>query len=144
MGRCRFVQPGIVRLPLSDGEWIDAKQELTAGEQRHYMAGYVIEMKAGERATVDPERVGVTRILEYVVAWSLLGFDGKPEPFSESALRAVDMDTYREIDATIDAHEVAIAVRRDARKNGQDGATTSPAISPSPFAAAGVSSGSAT
>jgi hypothetical protein len=144
MGRCRFVQPGIVRLALSDSEWIDVKQELTAGEQRRVMAGYVKEMQAGVRTTLDPELVGKTRLQEYIVGWSFVDFDGKPEPFSASALDHLDMDTYREIDDAIDAHEMQIAARREARKNGPDGGKTSPAISPSLSVAAGASTGSVT
>jgi hypothetical protein len=144
MGRCRFVQPGIVRLLLSDGEWLDVKAELTAGEQRHVMANYVKDSPLGARATVDFEQVGKTRILEYVVDWSLVGFGGQREPFSESALDCLDMDTYREIDDAIDRHEAAISAARDARKKNPVGVTTSPVTSASPFAADGVSSGSAT
>jgi hypothetical protein len=141
MGRCRFVQPGTVRLSLSDGEWIEVKRELNAGEQQHLEAGYVKDMRMGERPTLDYERVGVTRILEYVTGWSLLDFNGQPEPFEESALKMLDRDTYLEIDEAIRAHEQAISARREARKNGQGGANPSPAISPSPFGVAGASSG---
>jgi hypothetical protein len=144
MGRCRFVQPGIVRLPLSDGEWIDVKQELTAGEQRHADAGRYKEILSGERPTLDYERMGTTRILAYVTGWSLVGFDGTPEPFDESSLNSVDMDTFQEITAAIDAHEARISVERIARKNGQGGEKASAAILPSPSAAVGVSSGSGT
>jgi hypothetical protein len=141
MGRCRFVQPETERLTLSDGEWIEVKRELNAGEQRHAQAGYYKDIRVGERATVDFEQYGKTKILAYLVGWSFTGFDGRPEPFDESALNQLDMDTYLEIEAALDAHEARISARREARKNGQDGAKTSPAISPSPYAAAGASSG---
>ena len=143
MGRCRFVQPGIERLTLSDGEWIEVKRELTAGEQRHAQAGYVKVMQFGEPASLDPELVGKTKILEYITGWSFLGFSGHPEPFSESALDLLDMDTYREIEAAIDAHEGRVSERRIARKNAPGGESLSPAISPSPSGVAGVLSGSA-
>jgi hypothetical protein len=132
-----------VRLALSDGEWIQVKRELNAGEQQHLEAGYVKDMKMGERPTLDYERVGMTRLLEYVTGWSLCGFDGTPEPFEESALKALDMDTYLEIVEAVRAHELDISARREARKNGQAGETRSSPISPLPFAVAGASSGSA-
>jgi hypothetical protein len=143
MGRCRFVRPEIVRVSLSDGEWIEVKRELNAGEQNHLEAGYVKDMRMGERPTLDYERVGKTRILEYVTGWSFCGFNGQPEPFDESALDALDMDTYLEIMEAIRAHEVDISARREARKNGQAGENRSSPISPLPFAVAGASSGSA-
>jgi hypothetical protein len=141
MGRCRFVQPETERLTLSDGEWIEVKRELNAGEQRHAQAGYYKDLRAGERALIDYEQYGKTRMVAYIMAWSFLGFDGRPEPFDESALNQLDMDTYQEIDNALDAHEGRISARREARKNARDGAMTSPAISPSPYAAAGASSG---
>jgi|KBSMisStandDraft_5_1062788.scaffolds.fasta_scaffold00317_5 hypothetical protein len=144
MGRCRFVQPGIVRLPLSEGEWIDVKQELTAGEQRHADAGRYKELLAGDRPTLDYERMGTTRILAYVIGWSLVGFEGTPEPFDESSLDNLDMDTFQEIAAAIDAHERRVSEMRVARKNGQGGEKGSAAILPSPSAAVGASSGSGT
>jgi membrane-bound lytic murein transglycosylase MltF len=142
MGRCRFVQPGIVRLSLTDDEWIDVKRELNAGEQRRVMAGYVKEMRSGEAATIDPERVGKTRLLEYIVGWSFTGFTGQPEPFDESALDCLDMDTYNELVDALDAHDAQISAAREARKKNRVGATTSPATSRSPFAVDGVLSGS--
>jgi hypothetical protein len=51
------------------------------------------------------------------------------------------MDTFQEIDNALDAHETRISARREARKNGPGGEKTSPAISPSPYAVAGASSG---
>jgi hypothetical protein len=137
MSRCRFVQPGIVRLTLTDDEWIDVKRELNAGEQRRVMAGYVKTMESGERPTIDPERLGKTRLLEYIVAWSFKGFTGQPEPFDESALDCLDMDTYKELDEAIDAHEQQISDAREARKKNRVIARTSPATSGSPSAVAG-------
>ena len=139
--RCRFVPPDRERLTLSGGEWIEVKRELNAGEQRRAEARRFKEMHAGERPTVDYERLGTIRILAYVTNWSLVGFDGQLEPFDESVLNLLDMDTYREIEQAIDRHEAQVSARREARKNARDGAMISPAISPSLYAAAGVSSG---
>jgi membrane-bound lytic murein transglycosylase MltF len=143
MGRCRFVQPGIVRLALTEDEWIDVKRELNAGEQRRVMAGYVKEMRSGETATIDPERVGKTRLLEYIVGWSLTGFTGQPEPFDESALDCLDMDTYNELVDALDAHDAQISATREARKKNRVGTTPSLATSASPSAVAGEWTGSA-
>jgi hypothetical protein len=69
--------------------------------------------------------------------------DGRPEPVSESAIDGLDVDTYREIVDAVDVHDAACEAARLARKNGQDGATRSPAISPSREPVTGASSGSA-
>ncbi len=139
--RCRFVQGDVVRLPLSGGEWIDVKAELNAGEARHIFSALVKEMHAGRPTTIDPDKVGVTKVVEYVVGWSLLGLDGRPEPVSESAIDGLDVDTYREIVDAVDAHDAACEAARLARKNGQGGESPSPAISPSLAGVAGASSG---
>jgi hypothetical protein len=143
MGACWFVQPESDRIALSDGQWLEVKRELTAGEQRQAQTGYLKEARVGERPIVDYERYGKVKILAYITAWSLKGFDGQSEPFNETALDMLDMDHYLEIERAIDAHEARVSARREARKNGQDGATTSPAISPSRSAVAGALSGSA-
>jgi len=139
--RCRFVQGDIVRLPLSGGEWIDVKGELNAGEARRVFSSLVKEMNAGEMTKLDPDRVGLTKIIAYVVGWSLLNRDGRPEPLDESAIDNLDLDTYQEIAAAVDLHDSACEARRNARKNDRDGESRSPATSPSPDAVAGVSSG---
>jgi hypothetical protein len=100
-------------------------------------------MHAGQPTKLDPEKVGLTKVVEYVVGWSLLGMDGRPEPVSESAIDGLDVDTYREIADAVDVHDAACEAARVARKNGQAGETASAAISPLPGAAAGASSGSA-
>jgi hypothetical protein len=139
--RCRFVPGDVVRLPLSGGEWIDVKKELNAGEARRIFSALVKEMLAGKPTKLDPEKVGLTKVVEYVVGWSLLNADGRPEPVSESAIDGLDVDTYNDIVNAVDAHDAACEAVRVARKNGQGGEMASAATSPSPGAAAGASSG---
>ncbi len=141
--RCRFVQGNVKRLPISGGEWVDVHAELNAGETNDMNAELVTEMVAGEPVKLDPKKVGFHKVVAYVVGWSLLNRDGYPERLDESAVRALDQDTYLEILAAIDAHQVSVEAIRTARKNGQDGERGSPATSPSLAGAAGVSSGSA-
>lgn len=117
MARCRFIQPDVTRLPLSDGHWIDVKTELNAGEARRVFTNVVKTMHAGERVELDPELVGKTRLVEYIVAWSFTDAEGKPVPFSASALDNLDQDTYTEISTAVDAHDEAAEKARVARKN---------------------------
>lgn len=142
MGKCRFVRPTVVRLPLSDGDYIDVKHELTAGEQRRVFSSLIKEMHAGEPAVLDPALVGKTQLLEYIVGWSFVGQDGEPAPFSAAALDTLDTNTYEELVAAVQAHDAASEAARAARKNGRAGETPSSGISPLPSAAAGESSGS--
>lgn len=121
MSRCRFVQPETIRLLISDGDFVDVKKELNAGEQRQVFAGMVRDITPGERALVDPAKVGVTKLMAYILGWSFVDADGKPVPFSESGLNALDTETYAEVVAAIDAHEEAVEKARAMRKNAATG-----------------------
>lgn len=137
MGRCRVVRPAVVRLPLSDGDWIDVKQDLSAGE-------YVAMLEdMGERKRF-------TKILTYVVGWSLVGLDEQPLPWDMSGtdderravVASLDKPTVRELIAVLDRHEAAREAALTKKKAMPDAA---PALSPtsiSPAAVTGLSSGS--
>jgi hypothetical protein len=114
-----------------DGDWIDVKADLNAGEARGIYADLVKDMHFGERASLDPKRVGVTKILAFLVGWSFVGADGKPVPHGEAAVNNLDTETYHEIDRAIDAHEAAIEKAREERKNGRAGENKLSPISPS-------------
>jgi len=127
MGRLRFVQPEVVRLPLSDNDFIDIKKELTAGEQRLIFTSLVKQMSFGEKAILEPRMVGMTKILAYLVAWSFLDSEGRPVPVSESAVNNLDLDSYSEIEQAIDAHDATVEAARAERKNVQGTPSASPA-----------------
>ena len=129
MARCRFVTPDSVRLSLSDGDWIEVKAELNAGEQRHLFAGLVKSMKPGVATELDPEQVGKTKLLSYIVDWSLRDANGAKVPVTSASLDALEVDTYQELNTVIDAHEEAIEKARAERKNSQAGARPSSATS---------------
>jgi len=132
--RSRFVKPGMVRLALSEGNYIHIKRQLNVGEERRAYARCVKKMVVGEKAEIDPEQVGKTRIGEYILGWEGPGFvmpDGTPVEFSEAALMDLDSETFAEISNAIDAHEKAEQALRDAEKNVTGGEIASGQISPS-------------
>lgn len=130
MGRNRFVKPRTVRLSLSEGDWIEVKQELNAGEYRRVMARQMKSMVMGEKAELDPTQVGLAKVVEYIVEWSFED-DGKPVPVSEAAIVSLDADSFNEIRDAIDAHEASVEAAMEARKNVQAGEKASSPISPS-------------
>lgn len=139
MSRCRIVQPEVVRLSLTDGDYIDIKKTLNAGEYRDLIVGMAKPSHFGEAATVDREKVGITKILQYLLGWSLVGLEDKPLPYSPdlpeaariATLRALDVMTFVEIEQAIDAHEAQNERERTERKNAQSGAVVLLATSPS-------------
>lgn len=130
MARNRFVKPKTVRIDLSDGDWIEIKRELNAGEHREIFGRMVKEMRAGERATIDPELVGLTKLVGYIVAWSFED-NGKPVEVSADAIKSLDVETFAELSAAIDKHDEAMDAEIEARKNVPAGESPSSPISPS-------------
>lgn len=136
MGRCRVVHPDVVRVSISDGDYLDVKKHLNAGEYRDLIAGMAGTSHFGEKAVVDMKKVGITKVLAYLAGWSLVGLDGKPLPYNldlpeESrltTLRSLDRETFSEIVEAIDAHE---AKTETERKNVRAGESASSAISTS-------------
>lgn len=134
-----FVHPTRVRLPLSDGQFLDVKQELNALETRRLHTGLMkASSEEGKTWQLDAERVGLPRLLEYILGWSIVE-DGTPVPFSEEALNGLQWPRYREIVDAVDAHHARVEAIYEARKNGQGIANPSPVISPLPFAVTGPS-----
>src|SRR5262245_25372664 len=126
-----FVEPEVARLQLRGNQFIDVRRELNAGEQRRLFASMVKDgaTEAGERAKLDPERVGITRIMAYLLGWSFTDASGRPVPVCEAAVDNLTQDRYREISTAIDVHENEQESRRALEKKTQDGATGLRAIS---------------
>lgn len=98
MGRCHIVVPEVVRLPLSDGDYIDIKKELNAGEY----IDFNVDLSRGDF---------FARALAYLVGWSLFGADG-PLPYGphlpiddrRATLRNLKQEPLHEILKAIDDH----------------------------------------
>lgn len=114
------------------GLWIDVKKELTAGEQRGVFGRLVKDLHFGEKASLIPEQVGLSKIMAYLVGWSFPDVEGKPVPLSEDAVNNLDASTYGEIVSAIDHHEETIETARQARKNARSTERASSGISASP------------
>jgi hypothetical protein len=111
MGTCRVVQPAIVRLPLSAGDFIDVQKELNAGDYYDLLVAMA-------------DRKPFAKILAYLIGWSLVGLDGQPLPYSlelpetarRDTVRSLNKATYRELSAVLDRHEQAEEKAFDAKK----------------------------
>jgi hypothetical protein len=142
MPRCPIVRPEVVRVPLADGDFLDLKKQLNTREYRSMLTAQFREPNAGDKAVINLEQMGVSKVLAYVVGWSFVDFDGHPLPFDASTLMSIHHDVFTEILAAVEAHEEASEKARAAEKNGQGGETKSLAISPSLSGVTGVMSGS--
>lgn len=115
-----------------DQAWIEIKRELNAGENRRVFGRIVKDMRAGEKVTLDPEQVGLTKLVEYLLGWSFTDANGKPVDVTEGAINSLDQDTYAEITQAIDMHEEAVNGERARKKPSTVGTPKSEATSASP------------
>lgn len=129
MARCPIVAPKITRLTLPDGEWLDVKAELNAGEYRDMLASQFTEGKSANEPVVDFKNIGRGRVLAYLLGWSFENTDGKPLPATGDSLDLVDVQTWQQILDAVDAHHEAWEKARDASKNVPAGESASSSIS---------------
>jgi len=124
-----FVTPQIVRLPLSDQQWIDVKGELTAGEERAMFAAM-----GNVSPTMRLAGSGVREqwIVAYVLGWSLTDEDGRPVAFSAGALDALRGDRLAELWDAVNAHDERVRGARDEEKKTRAGSSPLRPNSPSP------------
>lgn len=121
--KSRFVQPSIVRLNLSNDDWLDVRRELTVGEQRKAMAKTISTMRADGRIEPNMEMIGKAEISAYIVDWSFVDANDKRVPFSESALDNLTPADYQEVDTVVRAH---IAAVEEERKKDESGSSQKP------------------
>ena len=138
MGRERGVKPDRVRLPLPDGDYVDVKRELNAGEYRKLLYSQFKDTTPDDdRMQVDPAKVGIVKLLAYILGWSFVSVvDHQPIPYDpqdpEELRRAVlddlDIDTYRQLIAAVTEHERQQDAATEAQKKtgitGQPSLTT--------------------
>jgi hypothetical protein len=111
MSRCRVVAPEVVRLSLSDGDYLDVNKELNAGQYLELLTALV-------------DRKPFAKAIAYLVGWSLVGLNGQPLPYDldlpeeerRATIGALDKGTVREITAALDKHEAAEQAAVDAKK----------------------------
>lgn len=125
-----FVDPSTVKLDLGDGDWVEVKRELTAGELKAmrtagftHMSGTPDSERVGGDAEknvtigIDWRRLGISRLVAYVVDWNAKDAQGRPVPWSREAAEQLTASDFERLEAAINAHEKTIG----ATKNVQAG-----------------------
>jgi hypothetical protein len=129
MPRLRFVTPEVVRLPLSDGDWIEVKKRLSVGESRAATSSFIGRFHGDGSRTPNLETLGMGQTLAYLVRWSFRDANDHPVSVSLDALKSLDSDTYREIEDAIEAHEARVTMEAaEQEKKVQE--PSAPAASP--------------
>lgn len=149
-----FVRPHRVRLTLADGQYIEIQQELNHGEIEDMWAAWSPYVEPGTPARLDRRVVRRSKVLAYLLAWSLTDGDipgtGTPIPWSPDLpeseridlLRNLTQARFNEIHEAIEQHELAMQTLREAQKKTSTGSPDAPATSGSPSVVDGVLTGS--
>jgi hypothetical protein len=124
--RVRFVQPVVDRLELTDGDWLEVKHQLTVGERRGILSraakGGV--STDGQRVHLDGAEMAFARAETWLLDWSFQDAAGKPMKLSPAALRALDAESFAEIEAALDAHEEAVDAAKNSSASMASGSST--------------------
>lgn len=127
MGRIRFHAPIVDRIPISDGDWIEVKHKLNNGDQKRLeSAGLKPPMVVGGKiiSPIDWEVYEIHRAMIFLTAWSLHGPDDKPIDITVDALRALDTDSFEEINRAIYRHIAQVTAEELTKKGPQEATKT--------------------
>lgn len=144
----RMRRPETVTLQITRGDWLVVKKHLTAGEQRAMFRHMMREMPNGDGDRIDSARVGLSRMITYLLDWSITDADDKPvlirdqpDTVIAAALDALEVDSFTEILDAIDAHIASMEKERAKEKNGPATESVSSRTSSSRRRSAGVTTG---
>jgi len=108
----RFRKPDVVRLELTQGDWILIHSRLNVGQLRKVQARSTKRVYAGEPVEVDLEKAGLANTAEYLIDWSFTDHAGKPVVIRDQSadvvmqiLSNLDSEDYNEIADAIAEHE---------------------------------------
>jgi len=128
MPRNPFVRPEVRRLDLAEGDWIDVKKYLTAGERANLEGAGLREMTQSESGkpafVLDYARLRLAKIDAFVVGWSFVDEKGNQQKVTRENIEALDHETSLELEAAIDAHMKAMKEERDRPTIAPVGATS--------------------
>lgn len=112
-----FVTPAVQRVDLSDGEWVELKNELTIGETKDILS------RSTKYVRVDDLVVGVRDdaifdtefALAHLLRWSLTDDQGLSLELTRDAVLALKPERYREITKALST----VTSKRGEEKNGR-------------------------
>jgi hypothetical protein len=114
--RERFASGAAVKLPLSDGDWVLVRAELTYGQQRRLAAsgltGVDAAASSGDRLKVDLAAYDLERLATWLLDWSFKDGDGDHIVLTRERIEALHPDTAAEINAALDKHIEALEAKK--------------------------------
>jgi hypothetical protein len=123
--RERFASGAAVKLPLSDGDWVLVRAELTYGQQRRLaMAGVtgvppaLADQTGGARLQVDWAVFENERLVTWLLDWSFRDGEGDHVVLTRERIEALHPDTAQEITAALDTHIEALEAKKAPAPSG--------------------------
>ena len=107
MPKLRFITPATARLDLSDGDWVEIKEQINYGEAQRLSGAMLRTVKtaAGDNEVgVDFARYAVLKLQTWLVDWSFRDEADKPVPLSPAAIENLDPEAAEAINDAIDTH----------------------------------------
>lgn len=137
MGRARGVKLTTTRIDISDGDWIDVRDYLTAGQENDVLTRSFEGFSEDGGSRFDQQMFGYVAVAHHVRGWSLVGLDEQPIAWPSdgtlearvAVLRELDTDTFDEIRNAVAKHREAMADRK--KRQGVSGSSPSTPTSPS-------------
>lgn len=129
MGRNRFPAPVFDRIQLSDDDWIEVKHELNNGESKKLEAAGLRPPTVVNGRVISPidwEIYEIERAIIFLTDWSFKGADDKPVQLNTDALKALDIESFNEINAAIIRHVAEVAVLKKSQAEKKLKAATAP------------------
>ena len=136
----RFASGAVERLPLSEGDWVLVRRELSYAQQRRLatagLSGVpqaLVEGGQGEKLTVDLAAFDIEKLVTWVIDWSFTDGDGNHVTVSRETIEGLTMDTAEEIHRALSAY-----IADQDEKKGRGGGSSAPGVtSPSAESSAG-------
>jgi hypothetical protein len=144
----RIRRPETLRIALTRGDWIVVKKHLTAGETRRVFRRMIRKGATGDE--IDSLQVGLSKMVVYLVDWSITDADDQPviirgqsEDVVADVLEMLDVDSFAEILKAVETHERTMDAEREDEKKTASGISKSDPTWPSPASLDGATNGSA-
>ena len=119
-----FVEPKTRRIDIGDGDWIEVRAQLSAGEAKEMRTAGFTHMQQGDDAAIEAgdgqvkigvnwKRMSLAKLRAYLVDWNAKDGQQRPVPYSTEALAQLDEADFDRIEAAVNAHIVEL---NDAKK----------------------------
>lgn len=127
--RNRFVKPETIRIDISDGDWIEIKKTLNNGEMKRLETvglkpATIIDGKFFQ--PIDWEVHDIERCMVFLTGWSIHDENDKPVEVSAASLRAMDPESFSEINSAIMKHVLDTVKEKNAARESQLKTQTTP------------------